>query len=143
MTEKSARAGVEATKPNTNTPTANTPTAKTKRFIESSPVVPSRELSDSTHPKFRQAHLAPYKRLIIRVRQAGNNGGAHAGSGRLFVGGSLARAEARTGERHHAGRGEECRHDRRSGHGVAGRDSENVQGQRRRPLQRDGWPLGD
>src|SRR5215468_6661107 len=91
MTEKSARAGVEAAKPS-----ANTPTAKTKRFIESSPVVPSRELSDSTHLKFRQAHLAPFKRLIIRVRQAGNNGGAYAGSGRLSVGGSLARTEART-----------------------------------------------
>jgi hypothetical protein len=49
-----------------------------------------------THPKFRQAHLAPYKRLITRVRQAGNNGGAHAGSGRLTLGRSLARAEAWT-----------------------------------------------
>ena len=56
--------------------------------------MPSRELSDSTHPKFRQAYLALYKRLIIRVRQAGNNGGAHAGSGRLSLGGLLARAEA-------------------------------------------------
>src|SRR5215469_9933096 len=120
MTEKSARAGVEAARPS-----ANTPTAKTKRFIKSSPVVPSRELSDSTHLKFRQAHLAPFKPLIIRVRQAGNNGGAHAGSGRLSVGGSLARTEARTCERHHPSGGEECRHDRRSGDGVAGRDPAN------------------
>src|SRR6516225_5487342 len=95
MTEKSGRAGVEATKPNTNTPTA-----KTKRFIESSPR-------------------------------------------RLFVGGSLARAEARTRERHHPSGGEECRHDRRSGDGVAGRDSKNVQGQRWSPLQRNGRPLGE
>jgi hypothetical protein len=49
--------------------------------------------------------------------------------------------QKRTGERHHAGRGEECRHDRRSGDRVTGRDSENLQGQRRRPLQRNGRPL--
>ena len=106
-------------------------------------VVPSRELSDSTHSKFRQAHLAPFKRLIIRVRQADNNGGAHAGSGRVVVGGSLARAEARTRERHHPSGGEECRHDRRSGDGVAGRNPKNVQGQRWSPLQRNGRPLGE
>jgi hypothetical protein len=42
MTEKSARAGVEAAKPS-----ANTPTAKTKRFIESSPVVLSKTALNS------------------------------------------------------------------------------------------------
>jgi 4-oxalocrotonate tautomerase len=33
--------------------------------------VPSRELSDSTHPNFRQAHLACDDRVILGVRQAG------------------------------------------------------------------------
>ena len=37
--------------------------------------------------------------------------------------------------------GQECRHDRRTGHGVAGRDTENVKGQGRHTLQRDGRPL--
>src|SRR5262249_26470886 len=81
-------------------------------------VVPSRELSGNTHPNFRQTHRARYKRLIIGCGRPATMEAKYAGSSRLSLGGALARAEARTGESKPAGRGQECRYDRRSSHGV-------------------------
>src|SRR5262245_18840963 len=57
-------------------------------------VVPSRELSGSTHPNFRQTHRARYKRLIIGCGRPATMEAKYAGSSRLSLGGALARAEA-------------------------------------------------